>query len=199
MVKMMSKNNKYNKLLDFLAEVGQLKRVRRSGWWTVGIKDCESVAEHSFRCAIIGYCLAKMERCDSHKTALICLFNDVHEARINDLHKIVQRYLDLKVIERKALKEQVSHLPYDIGSSIKSLMNELWNDQSRESIIARDADILECMLQGKEYFEQGYIQAKEFFDKSHALLKTKSARTLARALKKWNSRSWCTKLAVMRR
>ena len=48
-------------LLNFIAEAGMLKRVRRSGWSVLGIKDAETVAEHSFRCAVIGYILASME------------------------------------------------------------------------------------------------------------------------------------------
>ena len=34
--------------LDFLAEAGMLKRIKRSGWWMVGVPYEESVAEHSF-------------------------------------------------------------------------------------------------------------------------------------------------------
>ena len=30
-------------MLDFIAEAGMLKRVRRSGWWLLGIKDAETV------------------------------------------------------------------------------------------------------------------------------------------------------------
>jgi putative hydrolase of HD superfamily len=48
-------------LLNFISEAGMLKRVKRSGWWVLGIKDSESVAEHSFRCAVIGYVIAKEE------------------------------------------------------------------------------------------------------------------------------------------
>ncbi len=195
----MKKDSDYIKILDFLAEAGQLKRVKRSGWWTCGINDCESVADHSFRCAIIGFCLAKIEKCDFNKTAIICLFNDLHEARINDMHKVVQRYILLRDAEKKASKEQVKDLFYGIGKNIMSMMNELWEDKSKESIIARDADILECMLQGKEYYDQGFTQAKEFYIKPYKLLKTKSARKLARYIKKWDSRSWCSKLAVVER
>jgi putative hydrolase of HD superfamily len=49
-------------LAQFLFEVGYLKRVRRSGWWLLGNKTPESVAEHSFRCTIIGYLLARSEK-----------------------------------------------------------------------------------------------------------------------------------------
>ncbi len=34
-------------IIKYLYEIGQMKRVQRSGWWLVGIINPESVAEHS--------------------------------------------------------------------------------------------------------------------------------------------------------
>jgi len=34
-------------ILDLLAEAGMLKRIKRSGWWMLGMPFEESVAEHS--------------------------------------------------------------------------------------------------------------------------------------------------------
>ncbi|CAM5298637.1 HD domain-containing protein [Streptomyces californicus] len=31
----------------FLLEMGMLKRAKRSGWWIAGVKDPETIAEHS--------------------------------------------------------------------------------------------------------------------------------------------------------
>jgi putative hydrolase of HD superfamily len=41
------------RILNFISEAGMLKRVKRSGWSVLGIVNAESVAEHSFRCAVI--------------------------------------------------------------------------------------------------------------------------------------------------
>ncbi len=35
------------KVAHFLFETGTLKNARRTGWWMAGIRDPESVAEHS--------------------------------------------------------------------------------------------------------------------------------------------------------
>jgi len=78
-------------LLNLISEAGMLKRVRRSGWWVLGIKDAETVAEHSFRCVVIGYAIAHMEKVHPYKVLIMTLFNDLHEARLNDLHKMSQR------------------------------------------------------------------------------------------------------------
>src|SRR5215469_9736084 len=48
----------------YLYEVGQLKLSKRTGWWHAGVPDPESVAEHTFRTAIIGYVLAVLEDAD---------------------------------------------------------------------------------------------------------------------------------------
>ena len=53
--------------VNFFAEIGLLKKIKRSGWWVAGIKDPESVAEHSFRCAILGYYMAHLEKADPFK------------------------------------------------------------------------------------------------------------------------------------
>ncbi|MCK4634094.1 HD domain-containing protein, partial [Candidatus Bathyarchaeota archaeon] len=48
-------------LSEFLQVVGRLKTVRRSGWISqVGIDEPESVADHSFRCAVIAMCICNL-------------------------------------------------------------------------------------------------------------------------------------------
>src|SRR5271167_4261902 len=96
--------------LNFFAEAGLLKRVKRSGWWVAGIKDPESVAEHCFRCAVIGYYIAYCEDVDPFKVVTMTLFNDIHEARINDLHKMGHHYIDFRPAEQKAFADQIVHL-----------------------------------------------------------------------------------------
>ena len=78
-------------IVEFILETGVLKRTPRSGWSLLGIDHAESVADHSFRCAVIGYLLARMEKVSVHQVLLMTLFNDIHEARITDLHKMAQR------------------------------------------------------------------------------------------------------------
>ena len=88
--------------LNFFAEAGLLKRVKRSGWWVAGIENPETVAEHCFRCAVIGYFLAHCEGVDPFRVVTMTLFNDIHEARINDLHKMGHHYIDFHEAEIKA-------------------------------------------------------------------------------------------------
>jgi len=194
----MSKNSD-SKLMDFISEAGVLKRVQRSGWWVLGIKDGETVAEHSFRCAVIGYILASMEGANAYKVLLMTLFNDIHEARINDLHKMSQRYINLKKAEDKAFSEQVSSLPGPMKKELSSLHAEYRAQKTKESLIARDADILECLIQAKEYQGHGFKEAVKFMKKAPNFLKSKSAKKLWSLAKRSDLNTWWEKLTVFDR
>ena len=184
------KITKKNNAVNFFAEVGLLKKIKRSGWWVAGIKDPESVAEHSFRCAIIGYYMARIEKVNPYKVMTMALFNDVHEARINDLHKMGHFYIDFKDAEKKVFKDQVENLDKVVKSEMTDLRKEYDDQKTKESIVARDADILECLLQAKEYLDEGYLKAKKFFKTAPDHLKTKTANALWKEIQDWDSGRW---------
>lgn len=186
-------------ILDLVAEAGTLKSVRRSGWWMIGIKNGESVAEHSFRTGLLGYLLAKMEGADPYPVVMMSLLNDLHEARINDLHKVGHRYIDFRAAEKKAAAEQMANLPPAIRKDLTTWSTQLHDQSTRAAVIARDADLLECMIQGKEYAERGYPQAISWMTRPMHLLKTKSAKALAKRLKSWKSARWWQHLVTLAR
>ncbi|MDD5194653.1 MAG: HD domain-containing protein [Candidatus Omnitrophica bacterium] len=186
-------------VLNFISEAGTLKRVSRSGWSVVGVSEKESVADHSFRCAVIAYALARLEGADALAVLLMSLFGDIHEARITDLHKMAQRYIDLTPAENIAFGEQVARLPFTIKSELKLSRKEYLAQNTKASLIARDADILECLLQAKEYFEFGYSQAASFMKKAPRYLVTKSAKALWRKAKKTHLNDWWKNLASFKR
>jgi len=189
----------YKSILNFIAEVGNLKRVKRSGWWVIDIPYEESVADHSFRCLVIGYILAKIEKVDTSKVLLMTLFNDVHESRITDLHKMAHKYINVRKAEKDVFKDQMNGLDKVIGGEMTDLRKEYDKQKTLESLIARDADILECLIQAKEYYDQGFKNAKNFFKKAPKLLKTKSAKKMWKESKDWDSSKWWQKLSKFER
>ncbi|MGH3275453.1 MAG: HD domain-containing protein, partial [Streptosporangiaceae bacterium] len=66
-------------------EAGQLKRTRRSGWWRAGIRDPESVAEHSWRTALLAWVIAAGEGADPERATTIGVFHDLAESRTADI------------------------------------------------------------------------------------------------------------------
>jgi len=194
--KVSSKNKKQKRshgmmhALNFFAEAGLLKRVKRSGWWVAGIKDPESVASHSFRTAVIGFYLAYLEGLDPFKVMTMALFNDIHEARINDLHKMGHHYIDFKEAEKKVFVDQTRMLHKDVKKDLEKFRREYDAQKTPESILARDADILECLIQSKEYYDMGHQEAEHFFARAPAHLKTCSAQKVWQDIASWDSSDW---------
>lgn len=181
-------------LAQFLFEVGYLKKVSRSGWWLLGNKDPESVAEHSFRCTILGYILAKLEKVDTSKVIMMCLFHDVHESRTNDLHKVAQKYINLDEVGDKVTQEQLEPLKGPIGDEIADVLSELTNQESKESMVATDADILECAMQAREYQVQGYDAAIDWLERANNRLKCESSKKLLSIIEHSDPNEWWKKL-----
>lgn len=180
----------YTQALDFFAEAGLLKRVKRSGWWVAGIKNPESVAEHSFRCAVIAFFIAHQEGVDPYRAVSMALFNDIHEARINDLHKMGHFYIDFRSAEQKVFHDQVSLLPKKVKEALTNIRKDYDEQHSKEALVARDADILECLVQAREYEDSGHKVAHKFLKRAPGFLKTKTAQNLWESLKKWDSTIW---------
>ena len=185
----MDKTNKsdMNKITNFMFELGQLKRVKRSGWWLAGIDNPESVAEHSFRAGMVAFAIAKLENANPERSALMALMNDLHEARLNDLHKVGHRYINFKTAEASAIREQLIGLPF--GDDLLKMFDEFHTDGSKEGIIARDADLLECAVQAKEYLSLGY-DVQNWIDNIEKLLKTDTAKNLLEEVKKTQPTEW---------
>jgi len=192
-------SEKIRPVLNLFSEAGLLKRVQRSGWWVVGMKNPETVAEHCFRCAVIGYALAHLENADPYQVMTMCLFNDIHEARINDAHKVAVRYLDYTQAEDRAFSEQIASLPQGMKKELGNFRKDYSGQKTKESILARDADILECLLQAKEYYESGNPQAKLFFKKAPQHLKSKTAKMFWKTAKDMDATQWWQKLCEFKR
>lgn len=184
------KNNPQVAALNFFAEAGLLKRVKRSGWWVAGIENPETVAEHCFRCAVIGYYIAHSEGVDPYKVVTMTLFNDIHEARINDLHKMGHYYIEFREAEKRAFADQVAGLEAQAKKHLELMRLDYEKQLTREAVVSRDADILECLIQAKEYMDNGYPVAKTFFKRAPDYLKTKTAKALWKQALKWDSHSW---------
>ncbi|MGV8176227.1 MAG: HD domain-containing protein [Candidatus Bilamarchaeaceae archaeon] len=172
------------KIVDFIFESGQLKLVKRSGWWVAGIKDPESVADHSYRAAVIAFVLADMEGADPHKLASALLFHDLPESRIQDLHKISQRYVEYD--NGKVIEEQVRPLPEGTRKRILAL----WKLSTKEHDMLKDADLLEVAFQAKEYAEHGHPECRDWLENAGNRLKTRSAKQLFKELLRADPSSW---------
>ncbi len=162
----------------------------------IGIPHPESVAEHSYRTAILGYILASLEGADPAKTALIGLFHDTAETRVGDLHRVAKRYINVKEGEAAALTEQVGRLPQEMAGIICTLLGEYEERDTLEGKVAHDADSLECLIQAREYQAQGYADAEDWVTGCYASLQTEAAKRLADACLSVEPREWWKGLKI---
>ncbi|MBT8224279.1 MAG: HD domain-containing protein [Dactylosporangium sp.] len=166
--------------MSFISETGVLKQAKRTGWWFAGITDPESIAEHSFRTAIIGTVLAAMEGADPARVALLCVLHDTQETRITDIPHIGRRYLTA-ADNPTITADQIAAAPGSVQQTIIEAVTEYETGQTPEAVIAHDADKLECLVQAVEYRQQGNTAMQRWIDSCHAALKTDSACRLAEA------------------
>jgi len=173
------------RLVQFLFEVGILKKTPRTGYRFLGTGE-ESVASHSFRTAVIGYCLCSDETVDREKVVLMCLFHDIAEARTGDHNYVYQKYVIAN--EEKALNDQLKDLPF--ANEVKSLIEEFNKAKTQEAKIARDADQLDLILELKVQLDLGNRNAKEWIDYATKRLYTKKAKEIAQSIIKSHMNEW---------
>lgn len=173
----------------FLFEAGTLKQSRRTGWWMAGVRDPESVAEHAWRASLIASIIAKLEGADPARAAFLAVWHDTQETRTGDVNHLGKKYSS-EADPEAVTADQVAGMPEALASTVRDLVGEYEARESPEAVCARDADKLECMLQGIEYRAQGYELAQRWIDNSRGRLITKTANELADQLLDMGPLDW---------
>jgi putative hydrolase of HD superfamily len=167
-----------NRLAKFLFEVGMLKKTPRTGYQFLG-SGRESVADHSFRTAVIAYALASGEPgVERNRAVLMCLFHDFPEARTGDHNYVNKRYVHAD--EARALHDMVGDLAF--GPETEDLIREFNEGSSPEARIAKDADQIDLILELKEQLDIGNANARDWLEYAVKRLCTDGARALAREI-----------------
>jgi putative hydrolases of HD superfamily len=178
----------------FLFEMGHLKQLARAGWLLLGIPQPESVAEHTFRAAIVGIALAAQEGADIGHTAALCLLHDSPESRIGDVPSVGRAYVSTASPEAVS-SHQTSGMPPALAEVFQGLVAEYEATETIESQVAHDADKLETLLQALEYQAQGYDTAR-WRESSTTALRTNSAQELAQAISSADPHEWWSAFAA---
>lgn len=185
----MTKKQSLNAYANLLFEVGALAHTPRSGFRHLNWH--QSVAEHSFRTAYIGFVLAHMEiesgiEVNINRVVECGLFHDLGEARTGDLDYIAQKYS--KADEVKAVEDAVAGMSF--GSKIVEAVKETDERSTIEGNIAKDADALELLCSLIEIINSGNQKAKDWIPPLLKRLRTSSAQQLASVILKTNSDEW---------
>ncbi|KKP30895.1 MAG: hypothetical protein A2312_03275 [Candidatus Staskawiczbacteria bacterium RIFOXYB2_FULL_32_9] len=167
-------------LLKFLTESGKLKTIPRSGWVLRGVKNPESIAEHTFRVALMAWTLGRQKHnFNIEKLIKIALVHDLCEVYAGDITpydtilpkdtkkrkemlKTWPRFTEAqkkKLSESKHKKEKqgLNKLIKNLPAGLKKEMEMLWLDYekglSREGRFFKQIDRAENLLQSLEYWQ----------------------------------------------
>lgn len=162
-------------VLEFAKIIGNLKRIKRSGWIRENIKDLESVSDHSFRVAILSMVLAPELRVNSEKLVKMALIHEIGETKLGDI--VWARGEDLNMPARKKKEKEELKIAEEIfaqfknGNEYKSLFEEIIERKTEESKILWQLDKLETAIQALEYEESDGKDLSEFFDNADIYIK----------------------------
>lgn len=111
------------------------------------------------------------------------------ETRIGDLHRNASKYLTNKQqAEESALRDQVVGI--DFWADIQSLFHDYEYGDTREGIIAKDADYLEQAFQARKYQQSGYSGTERWMENIAKHLQSESAKKLFEDMKKSDFWEW---------
>jgi putative hydrolase of HD superfamily len=176
-------------LAAFGYELGVLKRIRRTGWWHAGVRDPESVAEHSLRVAQLAAILAAEEGADPARASFLALWHDTQETRTGDLPHTATKYLT-KPEPRHITADQTDKLPERSREVIRAAVDEYESRQSVEALCAKDADKLEMLLQAVEYRDVGVRRVDGWIDSARKGMRTETGQRIAEAAVHLSPLAW---------
>ncbi|MBM3307423.1 MAG: HD domain-containing protein [Candidatus Eisenbacteria bacterium] len=154
------------KLLEVLLECNQLKTIPRMGWRVRGVREGESVAEHSYAVALMSMMLADRlgVAVDREKVLRIALLHDLPEHVTGDIHAPATKILGEGVkeeAEARVMERLFADLPG--GSQYVSLWREFVDRSSVEGRLVRAVDKLEMFTQAYEYELEGNRRIEDFW------------------------------------
>ena len=140
-------------VLEFVRNAERLKTVTRSAYTTTG--EVESVAEHSWRVALMAMLLAsEFPDVDAARVLRMCVVHDLGEAIGGDVPAPEQARRresgeseGKSAAERRDLLTLLEPLPAALQDEVTSLWDEYEAAQTREARLAKALDKLETILQ----------------------------------------------------
>ena len=160
------------KFVEFAHIVGKLKELKRSGWLMRKVPNPESVADHSFRTAVLAMFLASKAGINGDKAIKMALIHDLGETEIGDLiieGEYTNTERDPKLTrERQALVNILSTIN---AQDHISLFDEFIENKTPEAQFVNQLDKLEAAIQADEYENEYGIDLHEFFNTTKKHLK----------------------------
>jgi len=203
-----------DEIAGFLRLAGRIKQVRRSGWLDRGIDpcECESVADHTFRVALLAWVAGlgasdSGEILDLDRTLRLALIHDLAEALAGDatpydraqaaalpdtertafLNRRHEAGEERAAAKRRAESDAFARMTALLPEAPRRELRELWRElearDTPEARFVKDADLLETYLQSREYAERHPgLAVASFAEEAAAKIRHPAARALRDAI-----------------
>lgn len=186
------------RITNFFFETGTMRKLLRMHSQVLLTDDLsDNIASHSYRVALIAWILAKMEGVDPYKVVMMALLHDITETRSGDHNWVAKKYV--KIYEEEIREDQLGQLPY---KDFSEFLQEYDERESLESIVVKDADLLDEILLLREYSWQGNKESAAWLRRKKSQdnptgenmqmksLKTESARKIGKSIMKTSPSAW---------
>lgn len=160
------KQSDAQKLVRFFVRSGKLKAERRRGWVKkLGLTNPESVADHSYRTALMAMVISDFRGLDTGKAVRLALLHDLPEAVVGDAMPEERSGARKTALETKAMEELLNDVPPRERVLYRQAWGEFVDGKSEESRLVRELDKLEMAIQAWEYVQESGDRAlaREFW------------------------------------
>ena len=184
-----------DKFIEFANQIGKLKELKRTGWYKdAGIDKeyVESVADHSYRCAMLATVLADEAGLDSGKVTKMMLLHDLEESITGDIIRSEKENQDPKEVyqrELDAFKKVISSLSENLQEQYLQLWKEYQTGETAEAKLCRSVDRIDQAIQAQEYFKRypNKKTLKKFSDDNDLEKRSPETEEICKKLLEWGN------------
>ena len=161
-------------IIDFFITAADLKSVPRQGWISkLGMKNPESVADHSYMTSLMSMVLSDISGLDTLKVVKMSLLHDIAESRTGDLMPGEVSESEKRRLENSAMDTILAELPEATRCDYRTVWDEFQADSTDEARFVHDVDKLEMALQAKIYSESSPKQVDIFYEYARSSIRSR--------------------------
>jgi len=167
-------------IVDFFVAAAGLKSVPRQGWIDrLGVKNPESVADHSYMICLMSLVLSEDLDLDALKVVKMSLLHDLAESETGDLTPAMASGQEKKDAEDAAMDGILKDLPERTRRNYQDVWNEFQDGVSDEARFVHEVDKLEMALQATIYSgDAGRESVEPFLESAKSSIQSRHLRNL---------------------
>ncbi|XP_022083399.1 HD domain-containing protein 2-like isoform X2 [Acanthaster planci] len=154
-------------IIDFMRLVGQLKRVKRTGWVNHKVEQPESVSDHMYRMAVLAMLIPEGKGLRRDHCMKMAIVHDLAECIVGDIAPADGISKEEKYRrEKDAMKHLAGLVDPTVGLQFCELWEEYEDGSTEEAKFVKDLDKFEMILQAFEYetLQNRPMELQDFFD-----------------------------------